>query len=66
VPADIYPFSSELRIYADKIVFISTSEEFGVIIQSQDIADVMKSLFNLAWEEAGRLNTNKIKNREEK
>ena len=61
VPADIYPFSSELRIYADKIVFISTSEEFGVIIQSQDIADVIESLFNLAWEEAGRLDANETK-----
>lgn len=57
LPADKYPFSSELRIYADKVVFISTSEEFGVIIQSQDVADVMRSLFNLAWEEAGRLDT---------
>lgn len=55
VPADLYPFSSELRIYVDKIVFISRAEEFGVIIQGQDVADVMRSLFDLAWEEAGRL-----------
>lgn len=62
LPADKYPFSSELRIYADKIVFISTTEEFGVIIQSQDVADVMKSLFNLAWKEAGLLDA-KIRNK---
>ncbi|MHB1163561.1 MAG: TrmB family transcriptional regulator [Minisyncoccota bacterium] len=62
VPADMYPFSSELRIYADKIAFISMTEEFGVIIQSQDVADVMKSLFGLAWEEAGYLDA-KIRNK---
>ncbi len=55
VPANIYSFPSELRIYTDKIVFISIVEEFGVIIQSRDVANVMKSLFRLAWEEAGRL-----------
>ena len=38
------------------------TEEFGVIIQSQDVADVMKSLFGLAWEEAGRLDA-KIRNK---
>lgn len=57
VPAKKYNFSSEIRIYGDKIVLISEREQFASIIEDTYFAEVMKETFDLAWEEAGRLDT---------
>jgi sugar-specific transcriptional regulator TrmB len=43
-----------LSIYEDKIEFFSR-DLFMVIIESKEIADVMKNIFDLAWEESKRL-----------
>lgn len=55
VPADKYPFSPEINIYDDKIMIASWREKLGIIIQSKEIAEAMKSIFELAWAEARRL-----------
>ena len=55
VPAKQYDFSSDIRIYADKIVLISEHEEFAVIIEDSHFAEVMRETFDLAWKESGRL-----------
>ncbi len=57
VPAKQYDFSSDIRIYDNKIVLVSEREEFAAIIEDAHFAEIMKETFDLAWEEAGRLNT---------
>jgi len=44
-----------LSIYEDKVEFFSKERTFNVIIENQEIADTLKSIFDLAWKEAKRL-----------
>lgn len=55
VPADKYYFSPEINIYDNKVMIASWKEKLGIIIESQEIADSMKKIFELAWTEAKRL-----------
>ena len=59
VPPDKYYFSPEINIYDDKVMIASWREKLGIIIQSGEIADAMKKIYELAWAEAKRLNTGK-------
>lgn len=47
-------------IYEDKISFI-TKDSFLVVVESLEIADALKNIFDLAWKEATRLNTSSKK-----
>lgn len=55
VPKDKYAFSPEINIYDNKIVFMSLVEKFALIIESHELADALKKVFELSWEEAKRL-----------
>ncbi len=55
VPADKYYFTPEINIYDDKVMIASWKEKLGIIIESHEIADAMKKVFELAWAEAKRL-----------
>lgn len=57
IPPNKYNFPADLAIYDNKIGYMS-SEKGGtaIIIESKEISDVMKSIFDMAWEEAKRLN----------
>lgn len=55
VPADKYYFSPEINIYDNKVMIASWKEKLGIIIESSEIADAMKKVFELAWPEAKRL-----------
>lgn len=55
VPTDPYDFSPEINIYDNKIVFMSLREKFGLIIESEELANAMKKIFELSWIEAKRL-----------
>jgi sugar-specific transcriptional regulator TrmB len=55
VPAKEYSFSPEVNIYDNKVMIASWKEQLGIIIQSAEIADMMKKVFELAWAEAKRL-----------
>jgi sugar-specific transcriptional regulator TrmB len=55
VPADKYYFSPEINIYDNKIMIASWREKLGIIIESAEIADAMKKIYDLAWNEAKRL-----------
>ncbi|HEV7424138.1 MAG TPA: helix-turn-helix domain-containing protein [Candidatus Paceibacterota bacterium] len=55
VPADKYYFSPEINIYDDKVMIASWKEKLGIIIESREIADAMKKIFELSWAEAQRL-----------
>ena len=55
IPADKYYFSPEINIYDNKVMIASWKEKLGIIIESSEIADAMKKVFELAWAEAKRL-----------
>lgn len=50
-----YYFSPEINIYDDKVMVASWRETLGIIIESKEIADAMKKIFDLSWSEAQRL-----------
>lgn len=56
VPPDKYYFSPEINIYDNKIMIASWREKLGIIIESEEIADAMKKIYELAWAEAKRMN----------
>lgn len=58
VPPEKYYFSPEINIYDNKIMIASWREKLGVIIESAEIADAMKKIYELAWAEAKRLDKN--------
>ncbi len=57
VPANKYLFSPEINIYDNKVMIASWREKLGIIIESEEIADAMKKIYELAWAEAKRLDS---------
>jgi sugar-specific transcriptional regulator TrmB len=55
VPKDKYYFSPEINIYDNKVMIASWREKLGIIIESAEIADAMKKIYELSWNEAKRL-----------
>ena len=55
IPSDRYGFHPEINIYDNKIMIASWREKLGIIIESAEIADAMKKIYELAWAEAKRL-----------
>lgn len=55
LPADKFYFSPEINIYNNKVMIASWREKLGIIIESAEIADAMKKIYELAWSEAKRL-----------
>ena len=49
VPRDRFYFTTETNIYNDKVLNISWKEKFAVLIESKEIADAQKKVFELAW-----------------
>lgn len=49
VPKDQFPVTNEINIYDDKVAIFSFREQAGVIIESQDIANTQKAIFELVW-----------------
>lgn len=47
-----FQISPEIDIYDDKVAIMSLKEKFGVIIESKEVADACKKLFELAYERA--------------
>ncbi|NCB21110.1 MAG: hypothetical protein EOM88_04325 [Clostridia bacterium] len=43
-----YPFPGDVAVYKDKIRLTSYSDQIGIIIENKDIAQSLKSIFNLA------------------
>jgi len=58
VPSEQFSFSPEINIYDNKVMIASWKERLGIIIESQEIADAMKKIYELAWAEAKRLEKN--------
>ncbi len=52
VPEDKLKFSANFVVLKDKVAITSAKDKLGVIIENQEIADMFKANFNLAWKEA--------------
>ena len=61
IPKDKFYFSVEKNIYDNKILIVSWKEKFAVIIESLEIADAQRKIFELAWLGAQNLKTVMIK-----
>ena len=61
IPVDKYDFKPEIQIYNNKLSITSLTEKLGIIIESQEIHDAMKVIFELAWKEASNLQVCKPK-----
>lgn len=59
IPQNKYDFTPEIQIYDSKISITSLLEKLGIIIESQEIYQAMSCLFELAWNEASRLDVKK-------
>jgi HTH-type transcriptional regulator, sugar sensing transcriptional regulator len=58
VPKEKFGFHPEINIYNNKVMIASWREKLGIIIESTEIADAMKKIYELSWAEAKRLNEN--------
>ncbi len=54
VPKDMMDIRPEIYIYDNKVAIFSLEEKFGVMLESTDIANALKKLYDLAWEQAGK------------
>lgn len=61
VPSETFSFTPEINIYDNKIMIASWKEKLGIIIESQEISDAMKKIFELAWVGAKHLGSHKEK-----
>lgn len=60
IPSDQYKTPADLAIYDDKIGYMTSKDGgFGVLIEDKNMAEAMKSLFDLAYAEAKRLENSK-------
>ncbi len=55
VPFEKYSFTPEINIYDNKVMIASWREKLGIIIESAEIADAMKKIFELSWDKAKEL-----------
>ncbi len=62
IPSDKYYFSPEINIYDNKVMIASWKEKLGIVIESEEIADAMKKIYELAWAESKRLSDKTIDN----
>jgi len=49
VPFERFNFHPEINIYNNKVMIASWKEKLGIIIESHEISDAMKKIFELAW-----------------
>lgn len=57
VPIDKFPFSAEINIYCNKLAIATYKGKIiGVIIESQEIANTMKYIFELSWNGSEKFN----------
>lgn len=57
VPARDFDFTNEINIYDSKVAicsFASSPQMFGVIIESREVAETQRQIFEMAWRYAGR------------
>ncbi len=54
IPQNEFNFSNEINIYDDKVAIVSFKDELiGMIIESHEIANSQRAIFNMCWKFAG-------------
>jgi sugar-specific transcriptional regulator TrmB len=57
IPENLFPVNSHIIIYSNNIAIAAMKGKLiGVVIESQEIAKSMRSIFNLAWQAAEKYN----------
>ena len=57
IPENIFSITADVVIYGDNVAIMALKNKLlGVIIENEDIAQSMRSIFNLAWEAAEKYN----------
>jgi len=66
VPAKVFDFTNEIKIYDHKVAIISfdsgltgNGDMFGVIIESKEVAETQRQIFEMAWRFAAPLQRRK-------
>jgi sugar-specific transcriptional regulator TrmB len=55
IPSELFDFSGEISIYGNKVAALAVKQKtLGIIVESKEIADTMRVLFNLAWKGASK------------
>lgn len=54
VPTTVFNIGPEIQMYDNKVNIVSWKEKLGIIIESHEIADAMKAIFDLSFEAAQR------------
>jgi len=63
IPADTFKFTNEINIYDDKVSIISFKDELiGMIIESSEIANSQRAIFDMCWQYAELLQNGDVKN----
>jgi sugar-specific transcriptional regulator TrmB len=57
VPKEKFPFTNEIDIFQNLVIIISYKELLAILIESEDIAFTLKTIFNLSWEAAAYYKT---------
>ena len=52
VPKEMMDIKPEVYVYDNKVAFYSLKEKYGILIESPDIANSIKKLYDLAWDRA--------------
>jgi len=58
VDREKFPFKNEVNIFGNKIMIASYRDLMGVIIESKNIADTQRAIFELAWLGAKQIQNN--------
>ncbi|OGD32055.1 hypothetical protein A3C91_03970 [Candidatus Azambacteria bacterium RIFCSPHIGHO2_02_FULL_52_12] len=67
IPEKEFKAPADMAIYDNKIAYISPKGGgFSIIIENKELAEVMKTVFDMAWAEAKRLNKDLVKKHKEK
>lgn len=57
VPREKFPFSGEVSTYGDRVALLSYRGKLvGVLIESKELAQTVRAIFELAWEAAANYN----------
>lgn len=59
IPKEMMDIGPECYIYDNKVAYMSLKEKFGVVIESKDIYEAQKKLYDLAWEMAKQYHISK-------
>lgn len=49
LPSEQQAFTPEVNIYNNKILFVSWREKLAIIIESKELADLQKIIFEITW-----------------